>query len=129
MSADPTFICGRCQQELPAWKEVESSGLCTACADNEEQAIWSTDQEDGSVTTTLESRTPDKVAEIEGNGATGDSTSSLSAEAEDNQVSSTPADTKESTTSSQTGHNVIDPNWDSPLHGFEISSEISYSSH
>lgn len=125
MSADPTFICGRCQQELPAWKEVENSGLCTACADNEEQAIWSTDQEDGSVTTTLESRTPDKVAEIEGNGAAGDSTSNLSAEAEDNQASSTPADTKETTTSSQTGHNVIDPNWDSSVDISEIKEAAS----
>lgn len=119
MSGDSTFICGRCQRELPNWKEVDDSGLCTGCNDNEESVVWSTEQDQGSVTTTLESVTPGD--EISSNGGSGTEVTA-SAPADDQGDPDTDADTgKDSPVTSsepeptddstQTGSHVLDPVW------------------
>lgn len=124
MSGDSTFICGRCQRELPGWKEVDESGLCTGCNDNEESVVWSTGEDEGSVTTTLESASPE--AEVSSNGAdvtdsgTENDTETTQAKPETaddlgDETSAEPSDATSAEASTGAGPHVLDPMWDSSV--------------
>jgi very-short-patch-repair endonuclease len=120
MSGDPTFICGRCQRELPGWKEVGDSGLCTECNDHEERVVWSTEEDEGSVTTTLESVTSGE--EISSNGGSGTPVDTEADSTANSEAPQRSADIQEETStessdpepegvSTATGSHILDPVW------------------
>ncbi len=131
MSSDSTFVCGRCQRTLPKWLEAEESSLCKSCDDNEESVVWATDQEEGSVTT-----------EMESNGASPDSTADTTTEVDKGSSEASPPDPSNGTLeeehtdataesaeaeSTGTGNHILDIEWEAntDLSQFEEAKEQS----